>query len=379
MSVKKWRGGLNPISNFEGMLSFAEDVKAIDVFCTMSSKMQQHVAIRQFVLYHRKDMNDILEKYHGRFSQFELINPKVSAYKIQRTINKEKKFKGVIAIIPGKQKNISRFITVSLTGFWEYAVRRLAKRILYPDAIPVYFKQSEISEAFHHLEASLPAGHSIYLSDVTSRQKRETQENLKRENFDTHRYWTDTPWRNVFSRANEDNQWFTSLKFKIKKQMKRDNVTVASGKIYKQGEIHFDYFYELLNEAFVSYLEQKASERLSLLEDRGIIERNYQPSTPIEISFDFNAFEHVEDVREFGKIMSGYPNSAKAVYHGNPYYHANIADFKDGSSFEIWVLSTDKIMIVPQARSSAEAFERLISYIFTKFHEGKVNEYESAH
>ncbi len=375
MVDQKSRTNLDPIHNFEGVVAYAEDAKAIDVYCSMANRMGQYVAIREFIIYHRKDLNSILEKHNRQFSQFELINSNFPAYNIQRTLNKEKKYKGVIAIVPSSQENISRIISVSLIGFWEVAVRRLIKKYIYPDALPVYFKQSEISEAFLVLEKALPTGHEIFLSDVVSRQERINQEHPEQRKYDTRRIWTDMPWRNVFGEASENNQLFTGLKFKIKKQGKKIDTTVAAGKIYKYGEIHFDYYYDLINNTFTSLLEERVAQRLSLLQDRGIKERNYHPSVPLEIAFDFDAFENVEAIRGFGKVMAGYPNSAKAVYHGNPYYHANIADFKDGSSFEIWILAVDKIMIVPQAKSSAEAFERLIAYIFSKFHEGKVNEY----
>lgn len=60
-----------------------------------------------------------------------------------------------------------------------------------------------------------------------------------------------------------------------------------------------------------------------------------------------------------------------------PYFHASIADVLDGSSFDIWVASPSRILIVPQAKASATAFVRLISHIFSEFGEGDVAEYEA--
>lgn len=58
-----------------------------------------------------------------------------------------------------------------------------------------------------------------------------------------------------------------------------------------------------------------------------------------------------------------------------PRFHASIADVLDGSSFEIWVVSPNRILIVPQAKSSVAAFIRLISHIFSEFGEGDIAEY----
>lgn len=56
-------------------------------------------------------------------------------------------------------------------------------------------------------------------------------------------------------------------------------------------------------------------------------------------------------------------------------FHASIADVLDGSSFEIWVVSPNRVLIVPQAKSSVAAFMRLISHIFSEFGEGNIAEY----
>ncbi len=56
-------------------------------------------------------------------------------------------------------------------------------------------------------------------------------------------------------------------------------------------------------------------------------------------------------------------------------FHASIADVLDGSSFEIWVVNPDRILIVPGPKASVAGFIRLISHIFSEFGEGNVAEY----
>lgn len=368
---------LDPIMSFAGMAAIAESPAAIDAHFSMAQRMYQHVAIRQFIIYHKGDVLVPIDKQAWKFTEFESLNSTFPVFKIGLGKG-DKDISGVIAIVPGSQENISRIITVSFSDFWDAIVRRLA-RGLYPDAMPVFFRQQEIEEALLALETSLLQGFSIHLSDVTSKEVRSKTSSSRRKEYDTRRWWTDLPWRTVFSQAQEKGEWFTGLKFIIQREDKSGAAhSVASGRLYKNGEIHYDFYHEKFSSTIVATLEHKASERFSLFQERGIRERNYQPSEPIEIAFDFDAFTGVDDVREFGIIMSKYPHSTKAVYHGNPYYHASIADFLDGSSFELWVLSQNKIVIVPQAKSSAHAFERLISYVFTEFNEGIVNVYEES-
>lgn len=367
----------DPIMSFAGVAAIAESPATIDTHFSMAQRMYQHVAIRQFIIYHKEDVLVPIDKQAWKFTEFESLNPAFPVFKIG--LNKgDKNISGIIAIVPGSQDNMSRIVTVSLSDFWDLIVRRLV-RGFYPDAMPVFFRQQEIEDALIALETTLPQGFSIHLSDVTSREVRSKVTPSQRKEYDTRRWWTDLPWRMVFSEAQEKGEWFTGLKFIIQREDKLGVAhSIASGRVYKKGEIHYDYYHERFSDTIVAALEQRASDRLSLFQARGIRERNYHPSEPIEIAFDFDAFTSVEDVREFGEIMSKYPHSTKAIYHGNPYYHASIADFKDGSSFELWVLSQNKIVIVPQAKSSAQAFERLISYVFTEFNEGTVNVYEES-
>ncbi len=370
---------MNPALDFEGLATFAESANAIDVFLSMASRMPPYTFIRQMIVYHQGDILQAIENHAWKFSQFESLNKNFPVFKLgNHKGNEDEHVEGVIVVLPGSQEHISRIITISTSDFWTRIVRKLS-RLLYPDAMPVFFKQQEIEESLLALEAVLPENYYIQLSDVTSKEERVKFSTSRTREYDTHRLWTDSPWRNVFMQAKEEKQWFTGIKFSIQRENKSGSKSIiASGRLSKHGELQYDYYHEKFSNSLLTFLEQRTSERLLLLQDRGIRERNYHPSKPIEIVFDYDAFDSIEDIREFGKIMAAYPRSGKAVYHGNPYYHASIADFVDGSSFDVWALSKDKVIIIPQAKSSAQAFERLITYVFTEFNEGTVNVYEES-
>ena len=54
----------------------------------------------------------------------------------------------------------------------------------------------------------------------------------------------------------------------------------------------------------------------------------------------------------------------------------SVFDYFDGSAFDIWVLSPDKIIIVPQAKGSMPAIKRLINHIFDFYIEGDIKDYK---
>jgi hypothetical protein len=51
-------------------------------------------------------------------------------------------------------------------------------------------------------------------------------------------------------------------------------------------------------------------------------------------------------------------------------------DYLDGSSYDVWVLATDRLVIIPQFSASMASFSRLVNHIFERIHEGKVEKYE---
>lgn len=367
---------LSAIKNYEGFAEVADNPAAIDSYLSLSSKLPQYVAIRQFIIFHKKDILQAIEKQAWRFSAFESLNSKFPVFKISQYTKSNDEISGVIVIVPGIFENISHIISISDSNFWDKLIRRKLVHHFYPDAMSIFFRQQELEDALETLDLSLPDGFLLQISEVTSKEMRTKTQSSRKNVYDTRRLWTNAPWREPFVQAKENGEWFTGLKFSIQKNNSLNSV--ASGRIYKNGEVHYNFYHERFSSTILHSLEEMASQRLSILQNRGIRERNYQPSQALEIAFDNLPFESIEDIRAFGIIMSAYPNATKAVYHGNPYYHASIADFDDGSSFDMWVLSTNKIVVVPQAKSSVQAFERLISYVFAELGEGTVNVYEES-
>ena len=85
-------------------------------------------------------------------------------------------------------------------------------------------------------------------------------------------------------------------------------------------------------------------------------------------------FKDVKQNKRLIKAISELPKSTYTLYHGNPYVHASLVDYYDGSSYDIWVLSEDKITIVPQIKASFSSMSRLCEHIFKKFREGEIKE-----
>ena len=62
-------------------------------------------------------------------------------------------------------------------------------------------------------------------------------------------------------------------------------------------------------------------------------------------------------------------------YHVDSHIHLSLVDYTDGSSYDIWVLSSDRLTIIPQIRASGASLRRLVNHIFERICEGRVEQY----
>lgn len=358
----------------------AKSDAALASYLSMLPRSPRYAFFRQLVVYCRDDLADYIQsRFSNEQIRIQRLNEQTSVFNLELKVgSKEKKtIEGLLAILPGKEPILKRLVTVSYGDFWDIIIRRLARR-LYPGAMPVFFKQNEIRDAFLSFQDSLADKYRLRVIEVTMKRRLDADKKIKEKKFETKRLWTELTVQDAFDQALEDNYWFTGLGFRIDLRNRRQNMykPVARGRVYKNGEIYYNALHDQVDEELIGQLEFKAAKRIRFLSHRGIIERNYEPSPPIEINYDFGIFNEKSMVGHFGNVISQYPHSTKAVFHSNPYYHASIADYLDGSSFEIWVLSPNRIVIVPQARCTEQSLDRLVSYIFVKFHEGDLDEYK---
>lgn len=373
----------NSIEQFAQWAAYAESPQSIN---TLLGMVEPHLPrfgrFRLYLLYHQGDIFDSVVGQLRRwaFLRPEMVNPKTHSISAQYVAPKPESHpeRGVFALLPSSQPDIHRLAAVSLSDFWYRAVRRFVSRA-YPLAMPVFFKQSEMYEALKTFEAGFQSGFRIRIIESTFKGIREPNRPQESRRFDTDRVWRDQTIDEAFDECREQNKWFKSITYRImiRKGDSDRYKPVGTGRIYKNGHISYDGYHLQVTNILLPLLERRASDRLRLLRNRGRMDRNYEPGAPIEISYGSDVFGDVSEVQRFGRVIDGYPNATKAVYHANPYYHASIADFLEGSSFEIWILSSRQILLIPQAQSTEQAYERLISHIFTEFREGTIGEYHT--
>lgn len=374
---------IDPIKSFEEYSLIAQSESEIDYYLRNSLSINvPYVECREYIIYHRGDLVSFLSSIHHDYPfTLERINQNILAFRLSRRKDKESEPNdGTIVILHGTHPCLFRVISVSRGGFWVNVVKPFLRRS-YPHLSILFFKQSELEDSLLNYETRLNRQFGdkakIRVVEVTKKAEQSSRSNQKTKFISTERSWTNLTLSETFAELKERGFWFTNLKFRvyIASPSRERYFQRSTGKVSKFGYFSCTSMYQELRSFLIEPLETIAAERMQLLEGRGIIERDYKPGPPLEISYEDGVFDSTAKVRQFGETLGHYKDASIVIYHGNPYFHANIADQKDGSSFEIWVLSQKRILISPQAKASAQALSRVITFIFDRFKEGVVREY----
>ena len=93
------------------------------------------------------------------------------------------------------------------------------------------------------------------------------------------------------------------------------------------------------------------------------------------IILDGDMFWGAHENYRFVRIVRSMPRTMGSTYCANPYVHMSLVDCTDGSSFDVWVATVDRITIIPQIKATHAAVARLVNHIFERFGEGRVEEH----
>jgi hypothetical protein len=187
--------------------------------------------------------------------------------------------------------------------------------------------------------------------------------NLESEKtYETDRQWTDKDFFQVISDVNDEEKWLSMIKlvigggFNVQCKFWRDSSFLC--------ESNFEDFWNNILEAFVSEQEIRHRELFNLVDEKEL--------NSLKIQYKEKLFEDIEQNKRFLNVLEGLKDSELSVYHGNPYIHANLSDYIDGSNFDVWVTRPDEIYVVPSGNVSVGSFERVLNHINGEFSEGKI-------
>jgi hypothetical protein len=368
----------NAVELFEATAAHARSPGEIEAFLAFLPGTPRYTLIRVQLLFHEGDLSSLLLQTADRWRGIRVLNPDASAFVLELTYGRKhlRSVQGVFAILPSSADGIHRLVTICASDFWNVAIRRFVNRG-YPRLVRPFLKQADLRKALEGLQREIGARGLVIVQEMSMKERRtEDRRGDRAPAYDSDRKWTERAVPDAFDEARERHQWFRSVKFRVERPdpIRGSTHRIVTGRLYKDGQVHFDRSYREFADGLLSVLESGACETMKLFMRRGLRERGYEPARPLEIVYGTDVFDN-GTLQRFAENLMRYPHATKAVLHANPYLHVSVADFVDGSSVELWVLSPRRVLLVPQAKASVAALGRLTSYIFSRFREGSVREY----
>lgn len=142
--------------------------------------------------------------------------------------------------------------------------------------------------------------------------------------------------------------------------MLRVHLRRAAGATFYTGD------FELFRSVVLDRLASAASRRLQLFSDRARTHKN-PAARPVEVKVGRARFNDAAAMVDFLDRVSQYTDSDMAVLHRNPYLQIALSDYLDGSNFDIFITTVDKITVFPGYQASVSSLVRLTDFLSEEF------------
>jgi hypothetical protein len=245
-------------------------------------------------------------------------------------------------------------------------------RRYYPSIARVYLTNKEvydILEKFEKSELTITVDRLIAYSRIETTERKKVAVT-----------YTSEPFKKVFREAAENSQWIDKIKFTAYKESTLDNGNrikieefigyISRGNFFKIKK-NFKLFFDVAVNLAIQYCVSKND----YLQTRAIKAKDPMPE-PMIIKYDRPIFETPDDNKRLINLLAELKGCSVSTYHSNPYLHISLLDFFDGSSYDVWVVSSDNIIFIPQLTASVPSMTRILNHVFERFEEGKIIKYE---
>ena len=183
--------------------------------------------------------------------------------------------------------------------------------------------------------------------------------------------WPNMNLKDAFDWVYQNNGWFNSIHFKVLEY------STFSTDVYftRNGIVRTNHYFLKVFKSFIIPICKIIYENIEIFGNRSRRYNNYY-AKPLAIDFGIEQFTDKSENDKFIQAMKKYKKSSISVLHGNPYIHMSVIDYLDGSTFDIWVVNSSQLVIVPQMKGSIPAIKRLINHIFDTYAEGGIKDYK---
>jgi hypothetical protein len=238
------------------------------------------------------------------------------------------------------------------------------RHYLLTDLTQVYLQTIGFKKCFDSL-GSCESLSSITVTDYTAWVM--TDESKRAE---TRRVWLPEPTDHAefFDKLEEEDQRLRSLGLIVAQ------THCARGRVRRDITFSCESGFRLFYDTIISSLRRMAAENRVIFLKRGASESPTRTPRPLQVNYASPIFEDKNQNRRLITVLRRLPDSALSVFHPNPYLHASLIDYADGSSYTLWITDNSSITIIPEFKASAGSLERLCNHIAEWFGEGVIQE-----
>lgn len=176
----------------------------------------------------------------------------------------------------------------------------------------------------------------------------------------------------LYCKAAADNAHVHSFDFRLNE--KKTGKSLLNAGLNREGRFTFhDGDMELFFTAVIEHACEFFKKKDDLLQNRARSEATGYIN-PIRITFDEPVFDTKDGIRAFLRTLGHIRHGDFTIFHRNPYLHVAFFDFFDGSEFDLFVESSNVIVVVSQYEASSSSLFRLCQKVFEHFQEGVIAE-----
>jgi hypothetical protein len=262
------------------------------------------------------------------------------------------------------------FVALSVEGgFFFHRVLHPLIQSAHPRLVMTFITHKRLRNV---LEAFKAAGDFSELQIVRASQRLRFQDSYSHKHVMPVISWPDTPLAEAFDWVYQNNGWFQSLEF----EARRGGRTMATVSVSRQGIIKTNSLFVRVFEQLIDPVCKTIHENFLLFAHRSRLDSLDFGTKPLAIDFAGDQFAAISENKKFIEAMRRLNTASVSVLHGNPYIHLSVIDYYDGSTFDLWVLSANRLVLVPQMKASIGAIKRIVSHIFDNYAEGHIGNFE---
>lgn len=267
-----------------------------------------------------------------------------------------RELEGKIHLIQHEEEDIYTAFSICNKEFFDLGILRFIESS--PRVVSrSYLSTTELWQLFESLESRL-GGNFIITKAVVKSPSEETEITYR-----------ESEYFEVFGEIDEEDHYIDKVQFEI-----REGNNEFQGFISRKGEARF---VEGDESVYFNYVLSGIS---SLLSEKGELFKNKsrehgsRAADSLFIEYEENAIVGTDENLRLVNTLKSISNTSLTVYHDNPYLHASILDYDDGSTAEVFLTSDQEIAIVPGFRASRRTLSRVCERITEGFLEGDVKE-----